>query len=96
MVLDHNFKILKIISRIFGEFIVKSYLRPRIFIPNLKHFKMKKVFAIFAIAALTACGGASTEATTDSTTATVDTAAVAVDSAAVATDSTATDSAATK
>jgi hypothetical protein len=43
---------------------------------------MKKVFAIFAIAALTACGGASTEATTDS--------------AAVATDSTATDSAATK
>jgi len=49
---------------------------------------MKKVFAIFAIAALTACGGASTEA--------VDTAVVAVDSAAVATDSTATDSAATK
>jgi hypothetical protein len=51
---------------------------------------MKKVFAIFAIAALTACGGASTEATTDSAAATVDTAAVAVDSAAVATDSTAT------
>jgi hypothetical protein len=41
---------------------------------------MKKVFAIFAIAALTACGGASTEATTDSTTATVDTAATTVDS----------------
>ena len=44
---------------------------------------MKKVFAIFAIAALTACGGASTEATTDSAAATVDTAAVAVDSAAM-------------
>ncbi len=57
---------------------------------------MKKVFAIFAIAALTACGGASTEGTTDSAAATVDTAVVAVDSAAVATDSTATDSAATK
>ncbi len=49
---------------------------------------MKKVFAIFAIAALTACGGASTEATTDSAATTVDTAAVATDSAAVATDST--------
>jgi hypothetical protein len=58
---------------------------------------MKKVFAIFAIAALTACGGASTEATTDSAAATVDTAAVAaVDSAAMSMDSTATDSAATK
>ena len=43
---------------------------------------MKKVIAIVAIAALVACGGASTEATTD-------TAAVAVDTAAVATDSTA-------
>ena len=44
---------------------------------------MKKVIAIFAIAALTACGGkGTTEATTDST-------AVAVDSSAVtATDST--------
>jgi predicted small lipoprotein YifL len=45
---------------------------------------MKKVIAIFAIAALTACGGkgTSTEATTDST-------AVALDSTAVtATDST--------
>jgi len=42
---------------------------------------MKKVIAIVAIATLAACGGASTEATTD-------TAAVAVDSAAVATDST--------
>ena len=49
---------------------------------------MKKVFAIFAIAALTACGGASTEATTDSAAATVDTAAVATDSAAVVADST--------
>ena len=43
---------------------------------------MKKVFAIFAITTLVACGGASTEATTDST-------AVAVDSTVVATDSTA-------
>jgi hypothetical protein len=49
---------------------------------------MKKVFAIFAIAALTACGGASTEATTDSAATTVDTAAVATDSAAVVADST--------
>jgi len=57
---------------------------------------MKKVFAIFAIAALTACGGASTEAKTDSAAATVDTAAVAVDSAAMSMDSTATDSAAKK
>jgi hypothetical protein len=57
---------------------------------------MKKVFAIFTIAALTACGGASTEATTDSAAATVDTAVVAVDSAAMTMDSTATDSAATK
>ena len=37
---------------------------------------MKKVIAIVAIATLAACGGASTEATTD-------TAAVAVDSTAV-------------
>jgi hypothetical protein len=57
---------------------------------------MKKVFAIFAIAALTACGGASTEAKTDSAAATVDTAVVAVDSAAMPMDSTAVDSAAKK
>jgi len=44
--------------------------------------KMKKLFAIVAIATLTACGGASTEVKTDST-------AVAVDSTVVATDSTA-------
>ena len=37
---------------------------------------MKKVFAIFAIVALVACGGASTEATTDSAAQTVDTTAV--------------------
>jgi hypothetical protein len=43
---------------------------------------MKKVIAIVAIAALVACGGASTEVTTDST-------AVAVDSTVVVTDSTA-------
>ena len=43
---------------------------------------MKKVIAIFAIATLVACGGASTEvSTTDST-------AVAVDSTSVAADST--------
>jgi hypothetical protein len=52
---------------------------------------MKKVFAIFAIAALTACGGASTEAKTDSAATTVDSTATATatDSAATATDSTA-------
>lgn len=43
---------------------------------------MKKVIAIFAITALVACGGASTEVATDST-------AVAVDSTAVVTDTTA-------
>jgi len=43
---------------------------------------MKKLLAIVAVATLTACGGASTTATTDST-------AVVVDSTAVATDSTA-------
>ncbi|MCX6332524.1 MAG: hypothetical protein NTZ82_07805 [Bacteroidetes bacterium] len=48
---------------------------------------MKKVFAIVAIAALTACGGASTEAKTDTAAATVDTAkAVTVDTAAVTVD----------
>ena len=46
---------------------------------------MKKVIAIFAIAALTACGGASTEATTDTAAATtVDTAAAAMDTTAAA------------
>ena len=40
---------------------------------------MKKVFAILSIAALTACGGASTEATTDTAAAaTVDTTAAKV------------------
>jgi hypothetical protein len=43
---------------------------------------MKKVFAIFAIAALVACGGASTEATTDSTAVTVDSTAVVADTTA--------------
>jgi hypothetical protein len=33
-------------------------------IKQLKPFQMKKVFAIFVIAALTACGGASTETAT--------------------------------
>jgi outer membrane murein-binding lipoprotein Lpp len=47
---------------------------------------MKKVIAIFAIAALAACGGASTEAKTDTAAATVDTAAATVDTAAKAVD----------
>lgn len=51
---------------------------------------MKKVFAIFAIATLVACGGASTEATTDTTTATVDTTATTVDTTAAVVDTTAT------
>jgi hypothetical protein len=50
---------------------------------------MKKVFAIFAMATLVACGGASTEATTDSTAATVDTTAVVADTTTVV-DTTAT------
>jgi hypothetical protein len=51
---------------------------------------MKKVIAIFAIAALAACGGASTEAKTDTAAATVDTAAATtVDTAAAAMDTTA-------
>ena len=44
---------------------------------------MKKVLAMFAIAALVACGGATTEVVTDST-------AVQTDSTAVVSDSTAT------
>ena len=44
---------------------------------------MKKVLAIFAIAALVACGGTTTEVVTDST-------AVQTDSTAVVSDSTAT------
>lgn len=44
---------------------------------------MKKVIAIFAIATLVACGGASTEATTDTAAVVVaDTAAVVVDTTA--------------
>jgi len=52
---------------------------------------MKKVIAIVAIAALVACGGASTEVTTDPATTTVDTAtAVTVDTAAATVDTAAT------
>jgi hypothetical protein len=51
---------------------------------------MKKVFAIFALATLVACGGASTEATTDSTAVTVDTTAVQADSAVAPVDTIAT------
>ena len=43
---------------------------------------MKKVIAIVAIATLVACGGASTEATTDTAATTVDTAAATTDTAA--------------
>ena len=46
---------------------------------------MKKVIAIFAIATLVACGGASTAPTTDSTTAVVDSTLVSTDSTATAT-----------
>jgi hypothetical protein len=46
---------------------------------------MKKVIAIFAIAALAACGGASTEAKTDTAAATVDTAKAATMDTAAAT-----------
>jgi uncharacterized protein YcfL len=42
---------------------------------------MKKVIAIFAITALVACGGASTEATTDSTAVVVDSAVLTADTA---------------
>jgi uncharacterized protein YcfL len=45
---------------------------------------MKKVIAIFAITALVACGGASTEATTDSTAVVVDSAVSNIDTTAVA------------
>lgn len=51
---------------------------------------MKKVIAIVAMATLAACGGASTEATTDSTAVTVDSTAVATDSTAAVVDTTAT------
>ena len=52
---------------------------------------MKKVIAIFAITALVACGGASTEATTDSTAVVVDSAVATADTtAAPVVDTTAT------
>jgi hypothetical protein len=50
---------------------------------------MKKVIAIFAIAALAACGGAATEAKTDTAAATVDTTAATMDTTAAAMDTTA-------
>ena len=54
--------------------------------------QMKKVIAIFAVAAvLTACGGkGTTETTTDSTAVAVDSSAVATDSTVVAADTTVT------
>jgi hypothetical protein len=52
---------------------------------------MKKVIAIFAIATLVACGGASTEATsTDSTAVAVDSTVVAADTTTAVVDSTVT------
>jgi predicted small lipoprotein YifL len=52
---------------------------------------MKKVIAIFAIAALTACGGKGTsEATTDSTAVAVDSTATTTDSTSAVVDTTAT------
>jgi len=52
---------------------------------------MRKVIAIFAIATLVACGGASTEvATTDSTAVAVDSTLVAADTTAAAVDTTVT------
>jgi len=51
---------------------------------------MKKVIAIVAIAALVACGGASTEATTDSTTVAEDSTVVAADTTAAVVDTTVT------
>jgi hypothetical protein len=45
-----------------------------------KKNNMKKVLAIFAIAALVACGGATTEVVTDSTAVQTDSTAVVVDS----------------
>ena len=52
---------------------------------------MKQVIAIFAIAALTACGGkGTTEATTDSTAVAVDSTTIATDSTSAVVDTTAT------
>jgi hypothetical protein len=51
---------------------------------------MKKVIAIFAIVALAACGGASTEVKTDSTKVVTDTTIKAVDTTATVVDTTAT------
>jgi hypothetical protein len=51
---------------------------------------MKKVIAIVAIAALVACGGASTEVTTDSTATTVDSTVVAADTTTAVVDTTVT------
>ena len=98
MDLSYYFKNREINQLKFGECFVKSYLRPRIFYTKLKTLKMKKVFAIFAIAALTACGGASSDAAKDSATTSVDSPVVAVDSPAMQMDSpaVAVDSPATK
>ena len=57
---------------------------------------MKKVFAIFAIAALAACGGASSDVKTDSAATTVDSSAMKMDSTATDSSAVKVDSAATK
>ena len=51
---------------------------------------MKKVIAIFAMATLVACGGATTAPATDSTTVATDSTAVVVDSAVAPVDTIAT------
>ena len=51
----------------FGNLSLDQYLRYHNF-NQTKNLKMKKVFAIFATAALTACGGAETPAETASET----------------------------
>jgi hypothetical protein len=51
---------------------------------------MKKVIAIFAIAALAACGSASTEVATDSTAVAVDSTVATADTATAVVDTTAT------
>jgi hypothetical protein len=57
---------------------------------------MKKVFAIFAIAALAACGGASSDVKADSAATTVDSSAMKMDSTATDSSAVKVDSAATK
>ena len=77
------------VSPSFTTKLINSYIN---LIKTKNKKQMKKVIAIFAIAALTACGGkgTSTEATTDSTAVAVDSTATTTDSTSVAADTTAT------